>query len=117
VVYSILFRATADTLRTIAADPQHLGAAIGFVAVLHTWGQTLMLQRSPELTQGCSPKMDHSDFPPMTRASRDAHEAALRYLPSVVCAGSPRWPSPARVCGAGLSDRSPRADAGLVAAA
>jgi hypothetical protein len=42
VVYSILFRATADTLRTIAADPQHLGAAIGFVAVLHTWGQTLM---------------------------------------------------------------------------
>jgi hypothetical protein len=42
VVYSILFRATADTLRTIAADPRHLGAAIGFFAVLHTWGQTLM---------------------------------------------------------------------------
>jgi hypothetical protein len=42
VVYGILFRATADTLRTIAADPRHLGAAIGFVAVLHTWGQTLM---------------------------------------------------------------------------
>jgi hypothetical protein len=42
VVYRILFRATAETLRTIAADPRHLGAAIGFVAVLHTWGQTLM---------------------------------------------------------------------------
>lgn len=42
VVYSILFRATADTLRTIAADPRHLGAAIGFFAVLHTWGQTLV---------------------------------------------------------------------------
>jgi hypothetical protein len=42
VVYGILFRATADTLRTIAADPRHLGAAIGFFAVLHTWGQTLM---------------------------------------------------------------------------
>lgn len=42
VVYGILFRATAETLRTIAADPRHLGAAIGFVAVLHTWGQTLM---------------------------------------------------------------------------
>ena len=41
VVYGILFRATAETLRTIAADPQHLGAAIGFFAVLHTWGQTL----------------------------------------------------------------------------
>jgi hypothetical protein len=42
VVYGILFRATAATLRTIAADPRHLGAAIGFFAVLHTWGQTLM---------------------------------------------------------------------------
>ena len=42
VVYNILFRATAETLRTIAADPQHLGAEIGFLAVLHTWGQTLL---------------------------------------------------------------------------
>src|SRR5437867_7422711 len=38
----ILFRATADTLRTIAADPKHLGAQIGFFAVLHTWGQNLL---------------------------------------------------------------------------
>ena len=38
VVYGILFRATAETLRTIAADPKHLGAEIGFFAVLHTWG-------------------------------------------------------------------------------
>lgn len=36
VVYDILFRATAETLRTIAADPKHLGAEIGFIAVLHT---------------------------------------------------------------------------------
>jgi hypothetical protein len=42
VVYNILFRVTAETLRTIAADPQHLGAEIGFLAVLHTWGQTLL---------------------------------------------------------------------------
>jgi len=42
VVYGILFRAAAETLRTIAADPQHLGAQIGFFAVLHTWGQTLV---------------------------------------------------------------------------
>jgi hypothetical protein len=40
-VYAILFRAAADTLRTIAADPQHLGAEIGCIAVLHTWGQAL----------------------------------------------------------------------------
>jgi hypothetical protein len=42
IVYGILFRATADTLRTIGADPQHLGAELGFLAVLHTWGQTLL---------------------------------------------------------------------------
>lgn len=41
VAYGILFQATADTLKTIAADPQHLGAEIGFFAVLHSWGQTL----------------------------------------------------------------------------
>lgn len=40
-VYEILFRAAADTLTEIAADPDHLGASIGFLAVLHTWGQTL----------------------------------------------------------------------------
>jgi len=42
VVYHILFRATSETLRTIAADPKHLGAEIGFFVVLHTWGQNLM---------------------------------------------------------------------------
>jgi hypothetical protein len=42
VVYGMLFRAVAETLRTIAADPQHLGATLGFFAVLHTWGQTLV---------------------------------------------------------------------------
>lgn len=42
VVYNLLFAATADTLRTIAADPRHLGAEIGFFAVLHTWGQSLV---------------------------------------------------------------------------
>jgi hypothetical protein len=41
-VYGILFRATVQALQTIAADPRHLGAAIGFFAVLHTWGQTLV---------------------------------------------------------------------------
>jgi hypothetical protein len=42
VVYGILFRAAAKTLQTIAADPKHLGAKIGFFAVLHTWGQNLL---------------------------------------------------------------------------
>lgn len=42
VCYGLLFRAAADTLRIIAADPKHLGAQIGFLAVLHTWTQTLL---------------------------------------------------------------------------
>ncbi len=41
VVYGILFQAASETLRQLAADPKHLGADIGFLAVLHTWGQNL----------------------------------------------------------------------------
>src|SRR4029077_1158920 len=41
-LYGILFRATAKTLLATAADPKHLGAEIGFFAVLHTWGQNLL---------------------------------------------------------------------------
>src|SRR6266545_3714201 len=40
-IYDLLFRATAETLQAIAADPKHLGAQIGFFYILHTWGQTL----------------------------------------------------------------------------
>lgn len=40
-IYTILFRAAAETLLTIAADPRHLGARIGLTAVLHTWGSAL----------------------------------------------------------------------------
>ena len=41
VVYDLLFRAAADTMMTIAADPRHLGARIGVTAVLHTWGSAM----------------------------------------------------------------------------
>ncbi len=41
-VYGILFRAAAETLLTIARDPKHLGAEIGFFGILHTWGQNLL---------------------------------------------------------------------------
>jgi len=42
VLYDLLFRASAETLLEVAADPQHLGAHIGFLSVLHTWGQNLL---------------------------------------------------------------------------
>ncbi len=41
VIYAILFKAVAETLITIAADPRHLGARIGLTAVLHTWGSAM----------------------------------------------------------------------------
>ena len=42
IVYGLLFRAAADTLRELGADPKHLGAKVGCLMVLHTWGQNLM---------------------------------------------------------------------------
>jgi hypothetical protein len=47
IIYNLLFKAASETLLEIAADPQHLGARIGFFAVLHSWGQTL--QAHPHL--------------------------------------------------------------------
>ena len=42
VIYGMLFQAAAETLAEVAENPRHLGARIGFVAILHTWGQNLM---------------------------------------------------------------------------
>ena len=58
-VYAILFRAAAETLATIAADPKHLGAQLGVTMVLHTWGQTL--QHHPHVhcvVPGGGPSLD-----------------------------------------------------------
>ena len=41
VIYDLLFKASAETMLAIAADKKHLGARIGFIAVLHTWGSAL----------------------------------------------------------------------------
>ena len=60
-VYNLLFHAAAQTLLEVAADPTHLGGEIGFLAVLHTWGQNL--QHHPHIhciipADGLTP--DHS---------------------------------------------------------
>ncbi len=47
LMYGLLFKTASETLLEIAADPRHLGGQIGFLAVLHTWGQTL--QHHPHL--------------------------------------------------------------------
>ena len=67
LLYDLLFRAVAETLLEVAADPKHLGAEIGFLAILHTWGQNLLLHPhlhclvpagglSPDHTQWVHPK-------------------------------------------------------------
>ena len=43
LIYGLLFRASAETLLEVAANPEHLGAAIGFLSILHTWGQNLLV--------------------------------------------------------------------------
>lgn len=43
LMYKLLFRASAETMLEVAADPKHLGAHIGFLSILHTWGQNLSL--------------------------------------------------------------------------
>jgi len=42
VIYNLMFKAASETLTQLAADPKHLGARIGFTAILHTWSQTLI---------------------------------------------------------------------------
>ena len=41
VIYDLLFKASAETMSTIAADPKHLGAKIGVTSVLHSWGSAM----------------------------------------------------------------------------
>jgi len=41
VIYDLLFKASAETMLIIAADPKHLGARIGITSVLHTWGSAM----------------------------------------------------------------------------
>ena len=61
VIYDILFKASAEAMLTIAANPKHLGARIGFTAVLHTWGSAMprSAPRSDLWRVGASPPCPH----------------------------------------------------------
>jgi putative transposase/transposase-like zinc-binding protein len=90
LIYSLLFRASADTLLEVARDPRHLGAEIGFFSVLHTWNQRL--QHHPHVhcvvaAGGIAPHHDrwvssrHSFFLPvkvLSRVFRGKFVAALK---------------------------------------
>jgi hypothetical protein len=55
LLYDLLFRASAATLLELAGDPKHLGADIGFLGVLHTWGQNMSPSTTAKLfrSMGC----------------------------------------------------------------
>jgi putative transposase/transposase-like zinc-binding protein len=95
-MYNLLFRATAETLQTIAADPKHLGAQIGFFCILHTWGQTLTAH--PHLhcvVPGGGISLDGRQwiacrpgfFLPVKVLSRRFRKLYLRYLEQAFAAG------------------------------
>src|SRR5215469_13671585 len=95
-MYHLLFRATAETLQTIAADPKHLGAQIGFFCILHTWGQTLTVH--PHLhcvVPGGGISLDAQRwiacrpgfFLPVKVLSRRFRKVYLRYLKQAYAAG------------------------------
>src|SRR5215813_9832206 len=99
-MYDLLFRATAETLQTIAADPQHLGAQIGFFCILHSWGQTLTAH--PHLhcvVPGGGMSLDGSRwvacrpgfFLPVKVLSRRFRKVYLRYLEQAYAAGKLRF--------------------------
>jgi hypothetical protein len=69
VIYDLLFKASAETMLTIAADPKHLGARIGFTSVLHTWGSAMTHHPHVHMiVPGGGPWTAHAGSPP----SRDS---------------------------------------------
>src|SRR5450631_987508 len=97
IVYGILFKAAAETLRTIAADPKHPGAEIGLVAVLHAWGQNL--HHHPHVhcvAPGGGPSLDGTRwvscrpgfFPPVRVLSRLYRRLFLESLQAAFEAGA-----------------------------
>ena len=88
VVYGLLMRAAAATLLEVAADPKHLGAEVGVLAVLHTWGQSLTLHPHVHCVVtggGLSP-----DGEPLGRRPRPT--SSCRSASSAACSGASSWP-------------------------
>ena len=95
-VYELLFKASAETLTTIAADPKHLGARIGMTGVLHTWGSALTHHPHVHMIVpggGLSPDGTALDrLPARVLSARPGPVAAVPTIVSRRAAGTPsRW--------------------------
>ena len=121
VIYDLLFAVAAETLRTIAADPKHLGAQVGVTLVLHTWGSALTHhphvhgivpggglaadgERWVALPAGLLPAGARAVAvvpPPLPRRTRRTHTTAAGCSSSATTRGSPsrrRSPNGSRRC-------------------
>jgi hypothetical protein len=106
VIYNLLFRARAETRLDLAADPKHLGAKIGFLSILHTWGQNLSLHPNVHClvpAGGLSPdhqrwiRPQHAFFLPVKVLGRMFRQRFVRglrraYRRNQLVFGGPRWP-------------------------
>src|SRR5258708_4393445 len=97
VIYDLLFKASAETTLTIAADPKHLGARIGFMSVLHTWGSALTHHPHVHMVVpggGLSP--DGSNWIAVPATLFFDRGGSLGVVPPAVSGdagrGAPRWP-------------------------
>jgi len=82
VLFTLLFETSAATLLEVASDPKHLGAEIGLLSILHTWGQTL--QRHPHIhcvVPGGGLSLDHAQWV----ASRSRFFLPVKVLSRVFC--------------------------------
>ena len=85
-IYDLLFRASSETMLTIAADPKHLGARIGITAVLHTWGSAMTHHPHVHMIVpggGVSPGGD--------RGLQRGPTSSCRYWCSLGCSGACIW--------------------------
>src|SRR4051795_13492139 len=90
-IYDILFKASAETLITIAADPKHLGARIGVTSVLHTWGSAMT--HHPHVHMIVPGGGLSADSWSWTRASRTSSSPSAC---SRSCSGGSSWRSSSR---------------------
>ena len=85
VLYNLLFRTSAQTMLEVAADPKHLGAEIGFLSILHTWGQNLTLHPHVHCivpAGGLSP--DHDDVDTASASVLPARQGPQSRVPRQV---------------------------------
>jgi hypothetical protein len=84
VIYDILFKASAQTTLTIAADPKHLGARIGITSVLHTWGSALT--HHPHVSHDRAGRRHLEWWQALGRVSAGLLPAGSRALPPIPAA-------------------------------